>query len=192
MSVINVLNGSAVTGTPSGTGITLSEQSGMVNVSGTGTAVSGGTGIAVSGDEAAVHVSNGATVSGDTAILMDNGATGASLDVQNAAISGTTLPLDIRSEDAAQLNFTDSSVTGGILNESSTAQTVSMDSTTWRGSAGSSEGAGSLNIALSNRAVWTATEDSVTGSISISDGSTIIMDGGNITTGPFRETQPLH
>ncbi|MEE4406738.1 autotransporter outer membrane beta-barrel domain-containing protein [Enterobacter mori] len=182
MATIDVINGSVVTGSPSGTGVTLSGQSGTVNASGAGTVVSGGTGIAVSGDEAAVHVSDEATVSGDTAVLLDTGTTGASLDVQNAAISGTSLALDIRSEDAAQLSFIGSSVTGDILNESAAEQTISMDSTTWRGGTGSSEGAGNLNIALNNGSVWTATGDSVTGSIAMSDGSTLIMDGGNITT----------
>ncbi|MDK9604611.1 autotransporter outer membrane beta-barrel domain-containing protein, partial [Lelliottia wanjuensis] len=193
-----------------------------------GAAVSGTTdGIRIAGADAALSISNGANVSGDTAIQLDNAATGTSLTVTDAILSGKTNALNIASNDAGSLTIIGSQVSGNVNTSSAVAQTINMSGSQWTGNATTVDGAGGMTLALidgtawtgdivnnasggdvnvdltasswegaaagnSNTAInvnlaegslWTNTAESNVSDIAMSGGSTLILDGGGITTG---------
>ncbi|MBF0035783.1 autotransporter outer membrane beta-barrel domain-containing protein [Citrobacter freundii] len=159
------------------------------------------TGISVTGSGNKVTVSTGAMVSGTTAIQLADTATDATLKVEGATLSGETA-LDIATADAANVTFTDAQVEGAIRSDSSVAQSVSLSDTNWTGDAvaastggldvnlsdslwkgsASSSGAGPVSISLANSAIWINNADSSVTDVTMNDGSTLLMNGGDITT----------
>lgn len=147
-------------------------------------------GIMVGANNNTVNILSGSQVSGDTAILIGPDpkyvipVSGTVINVDNSTVTGVTNLLDISAgTKAADISFTASSASGTILQESKYDQTVRIDSTAWHGNTAKTDGAGALNLDLSNGSVWTNTAESTADGIALSGNSTIIMNGGNITTG---------
>ncbi|WP_312284545.1 autotransporter outer membrane beta-barrel domain-containing protein [Yokenella regensburgei] len=180
-STINVFNGAHVIS--QGSGIYISEENvgDVIAIDGDGTLVSGEQyGINLAGSDQTVSIANGAVVSGDTAL----GVYGSNnhISASGAVISGTTNALDISSRDTASLSFSQSTLTGNIHQASAANQSVSMDSSSWQGAVTyADEETGALNLNLSNGAVWTTTGDSVVNDITMTNGSAIVMEGGNVS-----------
>ncbi|MGK0703591.1 beta strand repeat-containing protein [Yokenella regensburgei] len=180
-STINVFNGAHVIS--QGSGIYISEENvgDVITIDGDGTLVSGEQyGINLAGSDQTVSIANGAVVSGDTAL----GVYGSNnhISASGAVISGTTNALDISSRDTASLSFSQSTLTGNIHQASAANQSVSMDSSSWQGAVTyADEETGALNLNLSNGAVWTTTGDSVVNDITMTNGSAIVMEGGNVS-----------
>ncbi|WP_237932752.1 autotransporter outer membrane beta-barrel domain-containing protein [Buttiauxella sp. S19-1] len=197
---INVDAGAAVTGI--GNAIDLSGDSNTVNIT-NGATVTGDTAIMLEGGStsAALNVSdsilNGTTNALDIAstdaatvgftgsqvygAINTSSATAQTINMNGSAWTGNATTADgAGGMTLALSNGTDwfgdvtNSATGGDVN-------VDLSSSSWKGAA-AGNGSTAVNINLADASAWTNTSDSTVSDINMSGSSTLIMDGGNITT----------
>ena len=145
------------------------------------TVTAGVTGILLT-DNNQLNISAGSLINSDDAIVLAGNTDAATVDITDSTINGTTSLLSITGKNAANnVSFTNSIAHGAITSSSDVAQTVNMDGTTWSGSA-TQTGTGALNLEIGNASAWVNTADTSVSSITLSGGSSLTMDGGNVNT----------
>ena len=190
---IDLSSGAGVSGGVTGINASMTPNT-TINIAGA-TVTAGVTGILLT-DNNQLNISAGALINSDNAIVLAGNADAATVDITDSTINGTTSLLAITGQNATNnVSFTNSIAHGAITSASDAAQTVSMDHTAWSGSA-SQSGTGALNLKIGNASAWVNTADTSVSSVTLSGGSALTMDGGNINTttlsdGSSSSTTPL-
>lgn len=190
---IDLSSGAGVSGGVTGINASMTPNT-TINIAGA-TVTAGVTGILLT-DNNQLNISAGALINSDNAIVLAGNADAATVDITDSTINGTTSLLAITGQNATNnVSFTNSIAYGAITSASDAAQTVSMDHTAWSGSA-SQSGTGALNLKIGNASAWVNTADTSVSSVTLSGGSALTMDGGNINTttlsdGSSSSTPPL-
>ena len=137
-----------------------------------------------------LNVNNHSLVDGDNAIVLNGDTAGSTVNVKDSTVTGKTNLLQFSGTSAVDtVDFTGSTLSGAITTSSGADQSVNIDSSAWTGSAGKT-GTGALALNISNGSTWVNNAATDVNAISLTGGSTIVMDGGNIHTASLSDSAP--
>ena len=137
-----------------------------------------------------LNVNNHSLIDGENAIVLNGDTAGSTVNVKDSTVTGKTNLLKISGTSAADtVGFSGSTLSGAITTSSGADQSVNIDSSTWNGSAGKT-GTGALALDISNGSTWINNAATDVDAISLTGGSTIVMDGGNIHTANLSDSAP--
>ncbi|MBQ0318465.1 autotransporter outer membrane beta-barrel domain-containing protein [Enterobacter asburiae] len=137
-----------------------------------------------------LNVNEGSTITGNNGIVLYGDAIGSTVNIADSTVTGATNLLQIDGTSAVNtVDFTGSTLSGAITTSSGADQSVSIDSSAWTGSAGKT-GTGALALNISNGSTWINNAATDVDAISLTGGSTIVMDGGNIHTASLSDSAP--
>lgn len=166
-----------------------SNENNIINIDSSSVSSSTGNGVALSGGYT-LNSSAGSTIEGDSAIILKGNTIGSTVSVKDSTVTGKTNLLKISGTSAVDtVGFSGSTLSGAITTSSGADQSVNIDSSTWNGSAGKT-GTGALALDISNGSTWINNAATDVDAISLTGGSTIVMDGGNIHTANLSDTAP--
>lgn len=137
-----------------------------------------------------LNVNNHSLVDGENAIVLNGDTAGSTVNVKDSTVTGKTNLLQISGTSAVDtVGFAGSTLSGAITTSSGADQSVNIDSSAWTGSAGKT-GTGALALNISNGSTWINNAATDVNAISLTGGSTIVMDGGNIHTASLSDSAP--
>jgi outer membrane autotransporter protein len=186
---ITLSKGSTVKGSKNGIFGDSGGENNIINIDGSTVLSSAGNAVSLTGDYT-LNVSAKSTIEGDNAIILKGDTTGSTVNVKDSTVIGKTNLLQISGTSAVDtVGFTGSTLSGAITTSSGADQSVNIDSSAWTGSAGKT-GTGALALNISNGSTWINNAATDVDAISLTGGSTIVMDGGNIHTASLSDTAP--
>lgn len=186
---ITLSKGSTVKGSKNGIFGDSGGENNIINIDGSTVLSSAGNAVSLTGDYT-LNVSAKSTIEGDNAIILKGDTTGSTVNVKDSTVTGKTNLLQISGTSAVDtVGFSGSTLSGAITTSSGADQSVNIDSSAWTGSAGKT-GTGALALNISNGSTWINNAATDIDAISLTGGSTIVMDGGNIHTASLSDTAP--
>ena len=186
---ITLSKGSTVKGSKNGIFGDSGGENNIINIDGSTVLSSAGNAVSLTGDYT-LNVSAKSTIEGDNAIILKGDTTGSTVNVKDSTVTGKTNLLQISGTSAVDtVGFTGSTLSGAITTSSGADQSVNIDSSAWTGSAGKT-GTGALALNISNGSTWVNNAATDVNAISLTGGSTIVMDGGNIHTASLSDSAP--
>jgi len=187
---VTLSNGTTVFGAKNGIATEDSgNENNIISIDGSTVRSSTGNGISMGGGFT-LNSSAGSTIEGDNAIILKGDTTGSTVNVKDSTVTGKTNLLQISGTSAVDtVGFSGSTLSGAITTSSGADQSVNIDSSAWTGSAGKT-GTGALALNISNGSTWINNAATDVDAISLTGGSTIVMDGGNIHTASLSDTAP--
>lgn len=160
-----------------------------INVKGSSVQAPNGNGVSLT-TGFTLNISEGSSIAGDNAIVLNGDIAGSTVNVKDSTVTGKTNLVQISGTSAVDMvDFTGSTLSGAITTSSGADQSVNIDSSTWNGSAGKT-GTGALALDISNGSTWINNAATDVDAISLTGGSTIVMDGGNIHTASLSDSAP--
>ncbi len=187
---VTLSNGTTVYGAKNGIATEdANNENNTINIDGSTVRSSAGNGLSLGGGFT-LNSSAGSTIEGDNAIILKGDTTGTTVNVKDSTVTGKTNLLQISGTSAVDtVDFSGSTLSGAITTSSGADQSVNIDSSAWTGSAGKT-GTGALALNISNGSTWVNNAATDVNAISLTGGSTIVMDGGNIHTASLSDSAP--
>lgn len=185
-----VINNTEISAALAGLLVDNSDSTGStITLSGSSVKATAGDGVKL-GNGFTLNVNDGSTISGNNGIVLYGDAIGSTVNIADSTVTGATNLLQIDGTSAVNtVDFSGSTLSGAITTSSGADQSVNIDSSTWNGSAGKT-GAGALALDISNGSTWINNAATDVSAISLTGGSTIVMDGGNIHTASLSDSAP--